>query len=112
MSDEMDPLDYIDADELDPRDPEGLGTCYRCSSDAVVTCDECGAVCCKAHFENVDGALYCDACFDKIPTCPNCGETGGEPRTVTSSEFQGEPGHGGVVTWDDEGCSLCIGVRA
>ena len=51
-----------------------------------------------------------DYCADEEWYCPNCGEIGGEPRTVTSSEFQGDEAHGGVVTWDDEGCSLCIGV--
>lgn len=41
--------------------------------------------------------------------CPNCGESGGEPRTVYSREYQGESPHGGMVEWEDKCCSLCIG---
>ena len=40
--------------------------------------------------------------------CPYCGESGGEPRTVRSREFQGEEGHGGMVEHEDEMCTLCI----
>lgn len=42
------------------------------------------------------------------PPCPHCGETTGEPRTVTSMEYQGESPHGGMVEWQDEMCSECI----
>lgn len=40
--------------------------------------------------------------------CPNCGESGGTPRTSYSREFQGCREHGGMVTWEDQGCSLCV----
>lgn len=41
------------------------------------------------------------------PPCPHCGEHG-EPRTVTSREYQGESPHGGMVEWQEEMCSECI----
>ena len=43
--------------------------------------------------------------------CPHCGESGGEPVQVISREFQGELGHGGIVEWIDEACSLCCDPR-
>lgn len=41
--------------------------------------------------------------------CPYCGEPGGYPITVYSSEYQGESPHGGIVEWEDEACTLCGG---
>jgi hypothetical protein len=42
-------------------------------------------------------------------SCPYCGEEGGEPRTVSSREWQGDSAHGGMVYWEDECCSKCAG---
>lgn len=43
--------------------------------------------------------------------CPNCGESGGSPRTVVSREYQGDSPHGGMVEWEDDCCSLCVKER-
>ncbi len=44
--------------------------------------------------------------------CPYCGETGGQPRFIVSREYQGQSPHGGMVEWEDECCSLCMGRSA
>lgn len=43
--------------------------------------------------------------------CPNCGETGGHPRSIHSREFQGDRAHGGYVEFEEEGCSKCMQTR-
>jgi hypothetical protein len=48
--------------------------------------------------------MKCETSF----VCPYCGESGGEPQTVYSREYQGESPHGGMVEHVDEMCSLCI----
>ncbi len=40
--------------------------------------------------------------------CPNCGEAGGLPQVIYSQEFQGDPAHGGLVHFEEHGCSRCI----
>jgi hypothetical protein len=40
--------------------------------------------------------------------CPYCGEPGGEPYTVSWTEYQGESPHGGLVTFQDERCTNCV----
>ncbi len=61
---------------------------------------------------NFEAALSCDACdgHGTIYTCPNCGDTGGTPITVTSREFQGDEAHGGYVNHEDDACSLCVPI--
>ncbi len=41
-------------------------------------------------------------------TCPYCGDEGGEPMSITSREFQGCYGHGGMVELEEECCSKCF----
>ena len=43
--------------------------------------------------------------------CQYCGQSGGEPVEVASREFQGDEAHGGIVTWIDHGCTLCVKER-
>jgi len=77
----------------------------------AVQCAECDKVLLESDKAVKRGDDYlCADCADGIP-CPNCGEIGGTPRTITSSEFQGDSAHGGMVDWEDEGCSLCIKGR-
>ena len=49
----------------------------------------------------------CPACTPDF-VCPNCGETEGEPREIWSHEYQGEVGHGGIVEWCEDACTLCV----
>ena len=39
--------------------------------------------------------------------CPYCGETGGDPVTSYSREWQGDEYHGGIVEWSEEMCTKC-----
>lgn len=40
--------------------------------------------------------------------CPRCGESLGEPETVTSSYWQGDDMHGGRVEESEDCCSICV----
>jgi hypothetical protein len=58
--------------------------------------------------QTLDGLRATLQAEDAAPwECPNCGEMGGTPVEVRSREWQGDEAQGGMVTWVDEGCSLC-----
>lgn len=80
-------------------------------ADDEVECCKCERVCTTAV--EVDGETFlcptCQANEDSENACPFCGELGGTPITVHSSEYQGDSPHGGMVEWSDEACSLCKG---
>lgn len=44
--------------------------------------------------------------------CPYCGESGGEPMTNHSREWQGDEYHGGMVEMAEEMCSKCTRAAA
>lgn len=78
-------------------------------------CSDCGAQLQGDKYDSIDHglvdglrdvALLCPACANKR-ACPYCGEIGGEPVTTYSREWQGCAEHGGMVTWQDERCTLC-----
>lgn len=66
-----------------------------------------GGVCCELFRET--GTAHQPDCGNAPWHCPYCGETGGEPYTVYSREYQGDSPHGGIVEWSDECCTLCKG---
>jgi DnaJ-class molecular chaperone len=86
--------------------PRNTRECEACGGSGEI---HYGTACPDAR-GNFDVALSCDACdgHGTIYRCPNCGEDGGTPITVTYREFQGDAAHGGMVNHEDEACSKCI----
>lgn len=83
-------------------------------TDSDIQVQDVGAVATARWITESEGQLLTDLRDELVSLgaieweCPNCGETGGQPRTAYSREWQGCTEHGGPVTWEDEGCSKCI----
>ena len=78
----------------------------RCESCNLEKCPQC------TFPMKIEGMIFCMRCSFKAladAACPYCGEVGGSPIEIESSEYQGQSPHGGIVTWTDTACTLCKG---